>query len=383
MITTCPSSHDRLVMDQKALYSLYLCLFIVASLGHSLAYFGPFSSELWWYLDGNYAWVLGIQRIMVVALLSIFALRNMRLISSQVSSNRLLNLFPKRRAARILFVLSLIGLPVLVYFLGQGAISSAEDKGREVAPQSEIKEVWLPYIWYSLYVYALWGGMFIYFLYCVTVSGINDINWIRANGARLVDEIEKQTATAQKMSAELDNVEMLFQSHVEAVRDIGQRNAVAVLVLVLALMHERLLAESVTLISHELAKSAILCMMLFTVVVVVLVLRPYAKLWENVSSTSMMLAAKTSSLGDTRGYGRWISFYRIVKTENSPGRLVRAILMGGGVSMSLIVSVAGFAFNVLGGKGDGFIDVSKAIIPEWLIESICNLIVFLGSQSPH
>ena len=89
MVTNMPPAANRPYIDRPTLYCLYFLLFLIACLGHSLAYFSSWSSEYWWCVDGEYAWFLGMQRVFVVALLSVFALKNMgfqkRRISSQES----------------------------------------------------------------------------------------------------------------------------------------------------------------------------------------------------------------------------------------------------------------------------------------------------------
>ncbi len=249
MASNMPPSPNRPHIDKPALYCLYLLLFSISCLGHSLAYFGSWSSEYWWCVDGKYAWFLGMQRVLVVGLLSVFALRNMGFQTSTSSSSKISSLFPHKKLAYMVFAVSVLALPLVIYALGYNTIDNTTNDGPEecqiLLKGAEFTQAWKPYFLYSLYVYALWGGMFVYFVYCVTSSAAYDRKWIRKNRVLLLAELAKETAREDTEAPRLDSVEMLFQSHAEAVHDIGQRYAVSMFVLVLALFHESFLAETV------------------------------------------------------------------------------------------------------------------------------------------
>ena len=272
---------------------------------------------------------------------------------------------------------------MVIYALGSNTIDNASDNCLALAKDAEFRQVWRPYIWYSLYVYALWGGMFIYFVYCVSSSAGYDRKWIQKNKALLLREMEKEAARADSEAPQLEKIESLFQYHSEAVHDIVQRYAVINLVLVLALVHESFLAETVTLISHELAKWAIGIMLLSVAVIMLSILMPYAQLWRKIDIGSETLKSRTSDAGVAQDHDRWIKFRRYVKNESSPGKIVRGIFTKGVISIPLVVSVAGYVSQFIGKPWDWYQSKLSVIVPEGIIDGFGDLVRFLGSQSPY
>lgn len=333
-------------------------------------------------MDGDYAWILGVQRASVVALLSVFALRSMGFQDIQVSQNSISRLFPHKKTAIVLLTLSLIALPLVIFLLGENTLTATTCVCQLRPEESEFEQVWRPYIWYSLYVYGLWGGMILYFIYCVACSAIYDIRWIRENSTLLLKEIKQQIEKEDTIPPLLDEVEVLFQAHVEAVHDIGQRYAVVVLVLVFALVHEMFLAETVSLISHELAKTALNVVLLFAIFIALLVLARYSRIWRYIADGSMKLAKRSSKSQDHNSYDRWMAFYRITNLEYNPGKLLRGAFLHGRMAMPLTLGLAGFGLSVLDVNADWYTIVGKAVVPEWLRLAFDNLLVVLGNQSP-
>jgi hypothetical protein len=215
----------------------------VACLGSYLAY-GPVTSDAWQCWSGRGAWRRDALRVLLSALLAIVLLHNLGAVSAHTGSNKLsieLKLSERSALLAALAILLVFELTALPNSFAKGLAS------RNCIPYSGFRQIYLPYIPYTLYMMGLWIGVaFPNFLFLMR-SVPADIRWSRGNWETLRSVIERSNDHSPELLAQsYRRLVTAFEEYVLGLKGLAQRYIPVILVIAIILLYEQLTRSHLT-----------------------------------------------------------------------------------------------------------------------------------------
>ena len=374
-------------IDSTVVYGVYGVLFFICVLGEILTYFGPFSVRYWECWAGTNAWFLEVQRALVAAGLSLFAIRNMglkRLKGTHCFGRRLKSVFPfpiwVYCAVLVFFSMLLL---VFIPFLGANHIEYNQSGCNRLLDAATIRSwheetgwkellffdfplLWRPYVFYYFYMWGIWVGMFGYFLHCVYRCVVFDSVWAKASRMSLLEELERRDMEEWHLS----ELKAHFHTHVSALSNMGTRYVVAILSIGVVLVHEAFILHTGSSLAQEAAKVGIWGTLGPALVFFVLVFWiRYEALSKRVVAIMLEMIQKAVKDMDVDALERCLAFQRFVEVENSPFVLLRSIFQRGSISVPLVVALVGYVVGILSQD----FDWSEVFLPTVILEEFQGL----------
>lgn len=375
---------NRPFLDSQALLLLYVATFMICAGSHIFSYFGPMSSAYWWYLDGSFAWILGIARAFVAAALSTIGLWNMgfRRTESGASSG-MSTLLPYKKVAFILGIISVVLLPILVLELGNKVIERIPNECADVVGDSRFARVWAPYIIYSIYVYGLWGVMFVYYFYCVIGCLIYDGGWLKSSRALILKQFDTSMKAGDGISILANNIGRQLQNHAEAIGKITRRYSIALMMVILVFLFEGFLTGTVSFQSQEWAETSAMVLILLFVCIIGIVFFQYCIFWNTMDRNFSVLKQNLRETAEDKNGTMWSESYEKIVLQCKPTKVLRRAFPGFGTVVPLGLSVFSLYFGDDAAIREALEEGINKLVPNFVISSIDSFLMLLGELSPY
>jgi hypothetical protein len=334
----------------------------VATLGAYLAY-GPLSSAAWQCWSGQTAWKRDSLRVLLSAILALLLLRNMGVISLEARRS----VFKlKRLEVIVLLLVFAVLIAAELTALSDSFVANLPSRGCTLPTAAEkYRQIYFPYLPYTLYMVALWIGIVFPVLLFLVRSVQADLLWSRNNWMVLQDSIAQARAPeSNALARTYRELVLRFEDYVLGLKAIAQRYIPVIFAVSIILFYEQLTPSSRTVTQAAVEGGKVgLWILLGPTLVVCLVLVVYRYQLASEATVLGLSAVAANPAADDSLFDSALERRSNLSWERGAFQFVLSLFQSATFTIAFLVAVSSYALSsVVQGEELMYLLVPKAVI---------------------
>ncbi|HVG24233.1 MAG TPA: hypothetical protein VND45_08790 [Thermoanaerobaculia bacterium] len=239
-------------MHWKAIIGWYAAMVIAGSFGSLAAYHLP-GSDAWRSWNGNFPWAVDTLRLTVCTAFALFTIFHLRLL--EPAHQKLAAGVLDGWKVAIPLLVPVVAIALAVGYASRGFIEGLPS--RHYLGPTDFRAIYLPYIPYSVYVAALWGGVGSPVLAMLVTRFAHDWKELKSTRKRVFKQfVAVEHASPKRALLTYQESQMAMQDYTARLKSVAERYVPVLLTVATVLMYEQFTPShgSVTAEANEIGK---------------------------------------------------------------------------------------------------------------------------------